>query len=93
MTVDAENPPMGTIVKLVVATDAQYPESAAGDSPHCGTFIEKPTVGQSFWMDTNGGVFRTSFIKKIIEESDNRMRFETNNSVYQLTINLFEDID
>jgi len=93
MTIDSDNPQMGTIVKLGVAQEAEYPDSAAGDSPHCGQFGEKPTVGQTFFMHTERGIFKTSFIVKIIEESDNRMRFETNNSVYQLSINLFGDVD
>lgn len=83
----------GVLIKLGVADDAEYPESNAGNQGHSGTFSEKPTVGQSFWLNTDTGLFRTSFIVEIIKETDNSIIFKTNNSVYQVTTNLFEDID
>ena len=83
----------GIITKLGPTIDAEYPDSAAGNSPHSGKFITKPTVGLGFVLDVGGKYFLTSYVKKIIKETDNLMRFETNNSVYQLAINLFEDID
>lgn len=84
----------GILVKLGVADNAEFPESDAGNQSRSGTFSQKPTVMESFWMDIgDGGLFRTSFIVEIISETDNVVVFKTNNSVYQLTTNLFEGID
>ncbi len=93
MTIDSDNLPMGSLIKIGVPSDAQNPESHKGDSPHGGTIFFKPEVGQPFLMSTEKGAFRTSYVKEIIEETDNKVVFNTNNSVYQLTINLFEGID
>jgi hypothetical protein len=93
MIIDEDKEPFGSLIKLGTSDDAEFPDSSAGNTPHCGGVIAKPTLGMPFYLRRANGLFGTSFVKEIVEETDNRVVFKTNNSVYQLSINLFEGID
>ena len=82
----------GVIVKLGASKKPEYPDSSAGNTPHNGVFFDKPVVGKSFLMDCGNMFFKTSFIVEIISETDNEIIFETNNSRYQLRVNLLDVI-
>lgn len=83
----------GIIVKLGVSDNAEYPDSSAGNSSKTGFFIEKPEASKAFYFyedEEMNCLFRTSRIVEIIKETDTEITFKTNNSVYQLTFNLFD---
>lgn len=93
MIVDKEKSCKGALVKLRISDDALKPESSAGNKTHIGEFNNKPTIGELFFMSNNGRYFRTTRVSKIVEETDNKIVFETKNSRYELTINIFDKID
>lgn len=84
-----------SIVKLGVAAEAEFPDSSAGDTPRSGYFLQKPAVGEPFIFHQDGDLsaLRTSTVMAIQDESKDSIRFRTNNSIYQVTYNMFEDID
>jgi len=94
MMTDGKKTSLGILLKLCHIRSSNifnFPQS--GYTHKSGCFINKPKVGCSFIMVTENGPFATSFVVKIIEEDKNKILFNTRNSTYQLSINLFEDID
>lgn len=83
----------GILMKLDVSENAEYPDSDAGNTPRHGNFVEKPMVGKGFYLETENGLFRTSFLVEILSETENEMVFKTNNSIYKLYINVLRNIE
>ena len=84
----------GVLIKLGASAEAEFPESNKGDTPSSGYFLSRPIVGEGFiFYRDNRSALHTSFIVSIVDEDKNSITFKTNNSVYQLTFNLFEDLE
>jgi hypothetical protein len=82
----------GTLTKVKVSDDAESPNTA-GDGCRQGFFLTKPTIGQAFIFVNQNKItgIKTSTIKDILDETDNSITFETNNSIYKLDIDSFEE--
>ncbi len=79
------------LIKLGVSDNAEFPDSSAGDESRTGYFSEKPTLNQGFYFsEHDGSLFRTSYVVEITKETESEIVFKTNNSIYQLSFNLFD---
>jgi len=71
------------VVKLKHEMDIAHPNGIDEGYTRQGIAIGMPTAGRSFTVSRVGGVFQTSTITEILEESEDGGKFRTLNSVYQ----------
>lgn len=78
----------GTLVKIVDCENPRHVDNIKSGSERHGVFSAFPQVEHPFFLSTKkdslSGLFRTSPVTEIVEESDTVIIFKTSNSYYRL---------
>lgn len=83
MESQTEEQPFVEVVKIKSTMDGDHPNGIEEGYVKKGIMIKRPTVGEGLLVSRVGGVFYTSSITEILEDTPDGGKFRTQNSIYK----------